>query len=113
MLRTARGMASYADAARVLARLEGVPEADIEPLVAVKYSHVVCAQVYGAEGNEENDEHLEQLLRENPHLGVVTAHREIRKVDDESADSRRVGDGLVRDAARGGRVRRGAPDAPT
>ena len=85
MLRTARGMASYADATRVLARLEGVPEADIEPLVAVKYSHVVCAQVYGAEGNEENDEHLEQLLRENPHLSVVTAHREIRKVDDESA----------------------------
>ena len=84
MLRTARGMASYADATRVLARLEGVPEADIEPLVMAKYSHVVCAQVYGTEGNEENDEQLEQLLRENPHLCVVTAHRE--SVADDATD---------------------------
>jgi hypothetical protein len=111
MLRTARGMASYADATRVLARLEGVPEADIEPLVMAKYSHVVCAQVYGTEGNEENDEQLEQLLRENPHLCVVTAHRE--SVADRRDGRRNVGDGgVVRDAARGGRFRRGAPDAP-
>ena len=90
MLRTVRGMASYADATRVLARLEGVPEADIEPLVAVKYSHVVCAQVYGTEGNEENDDHLERLLRENPHLSVVTARREsvAKDADASSAETR-------------------------
>jgi len=34
-MRTVRGLASYADATRVLARLEGVPEHDIEPLVMV------------------------------------------------------------------------------
>ena len=44
MFRTARGFAAYADATRVLARLEGVPETDIEALVEAKFSHVVCAR---------------------------------------------------------------------
>ena len=76
MFRTVRGMAAYADATRVLARLENVEESEIEPLVRVKYNHVVCAQVYGTDGNEQNDEALEELLRQYPHLSIVTAHRE-------------------------------------
>ena len=77
MFRTARGFAAYADATRVLARLEGFPETDIEALVEAKFSHVVCAQVYGSEGNEMKDEQLEDLLREFPHMSIVTAAAEL------------------------------------
>ncbi len=91
MFRTARGMASYADAIRVLARVEGVPEDQIEPLVAAKYSHVVCAQVYGTEGNEENDEALEDLLRQYPHMAVVSAHRELLEEGDDDVEEKSDG----------------------
>jgi hypothetical protein len=87
MLRTVRGMAAYADATRVLARLENVPESDIEALVHVKYNHIVCAQVFGTEGNEANDEALEQLLRQHSHLSVVTAHSEDAGDDDDQKSS--------------------------
>ena len=76
LMRTVRGMASYADATRVLARLEGVPESDIEPLVAAKYNHLVCAQVYGSEGNQEKDDQMDALLMTFPHMSIVTAHFE-------------------------------------
>ena len=76
LMRTVRGMASYADATRVLARLEGVPESDIEPLVAAKYNHLVCAQVYGSEGNQEKDDQMDELLMTFPHMSIVTAHFE-------------------------------------
>jgi len=62
LMRTVRGLASYADATRVLARLEGIPEHDIEPLVMAKYNHLICAQVYGSAGNEEKDEQLNELM---------------------------------------------------
>ena len=80
LMRTVRGMASYADATRVLARLEGVPETDIEALVAAKYNHLVCAQVYGSEGNQEKDDQMDELLATFPHMSIVTAHFE----DDET-----------------------------
>ena len=80
LMRTVRGMASYADAIRVLARLEGLPEIDIEPLVAAKYGHVVCAQIYGTEGMEEKDEQLNLLMEEFPHLSIVTAQYEEEEV---------------------------------
>ena len=76
LMRTVRGMASYADATRVLARLEGVPETDIEALVAAKYNHLVCAQVYGSEGNQEKDDQMDELLATFPHMSIVTAHFE-------------------------------------
>ena len=94
MFRTARGFAAYADATRVLARLEGVPETDIEALVEAKFSHVVCAQVYGSEGNEEKDEQLEDILREFPHMSIVTAaaelEGELESGEDGKKDNRRV-----------------------
>ena len=71
VMRTVRGLASYADATRVLARLEGLPETDIEPLVAAKFNHLVCAQVYGAEGMEEKDAQMDELLALYPHLSIV------------------------------------------
>ena len=45
--RTVRGMLRYADALRVLARLEGVPEDDVEMVVASKFEFVVTCQIYG------------------------------------------------------------------
>ena len=45
--RTVRGMLRYADGLRVLARLEGVPEEEIEYIVASKFEYVVTCQIYG------------------------------------------------------------------
>ena len=45
--RTVRGMMRYADGLRVLARLEGVPEEEIEMVVSSKFEYVVTCQIYG------------------------------------------------------------------
>ena len=45
--RTVRGIMRYADALRVLARLEGVPEEEVEMVVASKFEYVVTCQIYG------------------------------------------------------------------
>ena len=37
----------YADALRVLARLEGVPEEEVEAVVGQKFEYVVTCQIYG------------------------------------------------------------------
>lgn len=44
--RTVRGVMLYADAIRILARLEGVGEEEVEALVASKYEYVVTCQIY-------------------------------------------------------------------
>ena len=36
----------YADALRVLARLEGVPEEEVEAVVGQKFEYVVSCQIY-------------------------------------------------------------------
>ena len=43
--RTVRGVMKYADALRVLARLEGVPEEEVEAVVGQKFEYVVTCQV--------------------------------------------------------------------
>ena len=45
--RTVRGVMMYGDALRVLARLEGVPDEELEALVASKFEFVVTCQIYG------------------------------------------------------------------
>ena len=45
--RTVRGVMLYGDALRVLARLEGVPEEELEALVSSKFEFVVTCQIYG------------------------------------------------------------------
>ena len=44
--RTVRGVMKYADALRVLARLEGVPEEEVEAVVGQKFEYVVSCQIY-------------------------------------------------------------------
>ncbi|KAL1498898.1 hypothetical protein AB1Y20_013420 [Prymnesium parvum] len=44
--RTVRGVMAYAEALRLLARIEDVPEAEIEALVASKFEYIVSCQVY-------------------------------------------------------------------
>jgi hypothetical protein len=56
LYRTVRGFSSYADALRLLARLEGEPEDEIEVLVRMKYEHVICAQIYGVPGYTMRDD---------------------------------------------------------
>jgi len=74
LYRTVRGFASYADALRLLARIEGVPEDEIEPLVRLKYEHVVSAQVYGAPGYTMNAD-IEDLVAQFPHVKVNIMER--------------------------------------
>ena len=45
--RTVRGVMLYGDALRVLARLEGVPEEELEALVSSKFEFVCTCQIYG------------------------------------------------------------------
>ena len=45
--RTVRGMMLYGDALRVLARLEGAAEEEVEALVHAKFEFVVTCQIYG------------------------------------------------------------------
>jgi len=45
--RTVRGVMLYAEAIRILARLEEVPETEVEALVASKFEYVVTCQTYG------------------------------------------------------------------
>ena len=54
LYRTVRGFSAYADALRILARLEGVAEDEIEALVRAKYEHVLCCQVYNSPGYTMN-----------------------------------------------------------
>ena len=44
--RTVRGVMLYGDALRVLARLEGVAEEEVEEVVASKFEYVVTCQIY-------------------------------------------------------------------
>jgi len=74
LFRTVRGFASYADALRLLARVEGVPEEEIEPLVRLKYEHVVSAQMYGAPGYTMNAD-IENLVTQFPHVKVNVMER--------------------------------------
>ena len=67
--RTVTGFACYADALRIFARMEGVAEEDIEPLVQAKFEHVVCAQVYQAPGYTMNEE-IESIVETFPHVKV-------------------------------------------
>lgn len=69
LYRTVRGFASYIDALRLLARLEGVPEDEIEPLVRAKFEHVLCCQVYNSPGYTMNGE-VEALVEQFPHVTV-------------------------------------------
>ena len=69
LYRTVRGFSSYADALRLLARLEGEPEDEIEVLVRMKYEHVICAQIYGVPGYTMRDD-VEKLVEQYPHVKV-------------------------------------------
>ena len=44
--RTVRGVMLYADALRIQARLEGIPDDDVEALVASKFEYVVTCQIF-------------------------------------------------------------------
>ena len=69
LYRTVVGFAGYIDALRMFARLEGVSEADIEPLVRAKFEHVVTAQLYRAPGYTMNSE-IEAIVETFPHVKV-------------------------------------------
>ena len=45
--RTVRGVMRYGDGLRVLARLEGLPEEQLEMTVASKFEFIVTSQIYG------------------------------------------------------------------
>jgi hypothetical protein len=54
--RTVRGVMLYADALRIEARLEGVPEEEIEALVASKFEYVVTCQIYAKLRDSKKDD---------------------------------------------------------
>jgi len=56
--RTVRGVMLYGDALRVLARLEGVPEEELEALVSSKFEFVVTCQIYGQLRNSKKSDDL-------------------------------------------------------
>ena len=72
--RTVRGFSSYADATRILARLEGTKEEEIEALVRLKYEHVLSCQMYGVKGWESKDKQIVEMCKAHPH--TVLTHYE-------------------------------------
>ena len=65
--RTVRGVMLYGDALRVLARLEGVAEEEVEAVVGAKFEYVVaCQHLRQAEAVEEGRRPLEGALRRRP-----------------------------------------------
>lgn len=81
LYRTVRGFAAYADALRILARLEGIVEDEIEALVRAKYEHVLCCQVYNSPGYTMNDE-VEALVVNHRHVKV----NYVQQPNEESTD---------------------------
>ncbi|KAL3933383.1 MAG: hypothetical protein SGPRY_000300 [Prymnesium sp.] len=79
--RTVRGVMTYADALRIQAKLEQVPEDEIEELVSSKFEHVVSCQVYdqlkhGSWEDQFKAESIDQLRKEFPrHLRVAFVER--------------------------------------
>jgi len=105
--RTIRGIMRFGDALRILGRLEGVDEEDLEWLVAHKFEYVVSCQVYGKQRRAtsgpdvQKADAIDQLRRqyadnlriafvddkeaepqENPHFSSV-----LLGVDDEGTDA--------------------------
>ena len=75
LYRTVRGFSAYADALRILARLEGVAEDEIEALVRAKYEHVLCCQVYNSPGYTMNDEGKLSLLTIGTSRSTMSSNR--------------------------------------
>jgi 1,3-beta-glucan synthase len=73
--RTVRGFSSYADATRLLARLEGTKEEDVEALVRAKYEHVLSCQMFGVKGWEAKDKQIVEMCKAHPHT-VVTHYEQ-------------------------------------
>ena len=73
--RTVRGFSSYAwTPTRILARLEGTKEEEIEALVRLKYEHVLSCQMYGVKGWESKDKQIVEMCKAHPH--TVLTHYE-------------------------------------
>ena len=84
--RTVRGVMRIGNALRLTARLEGVPEEEVESLVASKFEYVVSAQVYHALKLREVEEHaqarddaakasaIDELMEAFPHNLKVRDH---------------------------------------
>ena len=76
--RTVRGVMTCTDALRVLGRLEGVDEAELEALVGAKFEYLCTCQIYAKlkasakAADQWKAEGIDQLLRQYaPHLKVA------------------------------------------
>ena len=88
--RTARGMIRYGEALRVQARLEGMPEEDIEMTIATKFEFVMTCQIYGklkggAPGSDEAQkaEAIDELRRQHAHnLRLAYVEGDVKKAEE-------------------------------
>ena len=98
----------YADALRVLARLEGVPEEEVEAVVGQKFEYVVTCQIYGRlqlsskPGDRWKAQCIDALRRQ------FAANLKIAYVEGVAYRPRSVADGSATRRARGGRIEGGS-----
>ncbi|KAL1503395.1 hypothetical protein AB1Y20_011446 [Prymnesium parvum] len=76
--RTIRSGMLYADALRLLTRLEGTPEGEVEDVVSLKFEYVVTCQIYGKhkygdeadpaklQANREKAVAIDQMMKRHP-----------------------------------------------
>ena len=85
--RTVRGFLRNADGVRLLARMEGVSEEDLEWLVASKFEYVVSCQIYGKQRRSQNAADLQKADAIDALRREYAANLRIAYVDDPQADA--------------------------
>ena len=80
--RTIRGVQRYGDGLRLIGRMEGVPEAELEWLVASKFEYVVTCQIYSRQQREdpEKAKAIDEMRR------TYADNLRIAYVDDDKAE---------------------------